>query len=93
MGTPDAAESPEGDDVGPLSVARRELVPMIERQLRGAMRRQGVDAKSAEVVRMAKCLCSVAAVDQAGVFIPPRCNTKAPMAAISNQSCSSAQVG
>ena len=51
----DAAEGPKDANMGSLSAAKRELLPMIERQLRGAMRRQGVDAKTREIEDMAEC--------------------------------------
>ncbi len=76
-GPTDAAEGPKDADMGSLSAAKQDLLPMIEGQLRGAMRRQGVDAKAREIEDMAECLCSLAAVDVAEIFTPPRCTPKA----------------
>ena len=76
-GGADATETDMDADATPFdlcsfSASKAELLPAIERQLEGAFRASGMDAGTKDIEDMARCLCSLSAVDVSEMFSPPR---------------------
>ena len=76
-GGADATETDMDADATPFdlcsfSASKAELLPAIERQLEGAFRASGMDAGTKDIEDMARCLCSLSAVDVSEIFSPPR---------------------
>ncbi|CAK0894978.1 unnamed protein product, partial [Prorocentrum cordatum] len=55
-----------------LSCEKIKMVPAVAKRLKEAMRHHELDASEEEIVSMAICLCSLAAVDVAEIYTPPR---------------------